>query len=346
MEMNKFLIIRLSSLGDIIHTLPAFAALRKNFPQAEISWLVEEKGKEILELVPGLDRIIVMSLKKWPVTSRRFWGETRSVLGAIRDKDRIALDFQGLIKSGLFAYLSRAKKRIGFHKKNLRERGASVFYTEHLELVDESMHVVAKNLKLLTKIGIEEKSFDFPLEVPDSIIHSVVERIKLQGYAETKRLLLLNVGAAWMTKRWFAENWIELIRGLRESQKDLHLLLLWGNEAEKNIAEHIRKETQVELAPALTLKEVVAMVKSADLIVTGDTFALQAACALRRPVVGLFGPTNPERNGPFNPEKTVAFHKLECSYCYKRTCTSLECLKKITPEEVLKMSIKQLETHG
>lgn len=344
--MDKFLIIRLSSLGDIIHTLPAFAALRKNFPLAEISWLVEEKGKEILDLVPGLDRVIIMSLKRWPVVSKNFWIETRQILNEIRGKNRIALDFQGLVKSGLFAYLSRAKKRIGFHKKNLRERGASVFYTEHLEPVDESMFVVAKNLKLLTKIGIEEKSFDFPLEVPDSIVQGIIDRIKLLGYAESKRLLLLNVGAAWMTKRWFAENWIQLIRRLRESQKDLYLLLLWGNEAENKIAEHIRKETQVELAPALTLKEVLALLIKTDLLISGDTFALQAACALGRPVVGLFGPTNPERNGPFVPGNGVAFHKLECSYCYKRTCTNLECLKKITPEEVLKMSLKQLETHG
>jgi heptosyltransferase-1 len=344
--MDKFLIVRLSSLGDILHTLPAYAALRKNFPLAEISWLVEEKGKEILDLVPGLDRIIVVTLKKWSLVSKYFWIETRQILKEIRGKDRIALDFQGLVKSGLFAYLSRAKKRIGFHKKNLRERGASVFYTEHLEPVDESLHVITKNLRLLTKIGIEEKSFEFPLEVPDNIVHSVIDRIKPLGYAESKRLLLLNVGAAWVTKRWFTENWIELIRGLRESQNDLHLLLLWGNEAEKNIAEHIRKETQVELVPALTLKEVVAVVKKADLLISGDTFALQAACALGRPVVGLFGPTNPGRNGPFNPENGVAFHKLECSHCYKRTCSNLECLQKITPEEVLEMSLKQMEIHG
>ena len=344
--MDRFLIIRLSSLGDIIHTLPAFAALRKNFPQSEISWLVEEKGKEILDFVPGLDRIIVMSLKGQPVTSKNFWMETRRVLGDIRGKDRIVLDFQGLIKSGLFAYLSRAKKRIGFHKKNLRERGASVFYTEQLEPVDESMHVVNKNLRLLTKIGIEEDSLDFPLEVPERLVHSVLEKIRAQGYAESKRLLLLNVGAAWVTKRWFAKNWIELIRGLKENRKDLYLLLLWGNELEKKIAEDIRDDAQVEMAPALSLKEVLALIKSADLVVTGDTFALQAVCALGRPVVGLFGPTNPERNGPFDPKNGVVFHKLECSYCYKRTCTSLECLEKITPEEVLKLSLMSLEKHG
>jgi len=343
MHAQKFLIIRLSSLGDIIHTLPSYAALRRHVPNAEISWLVEEKGKEILELVPGLDRTIVMSLKGKPVLSKHFRSEVRRVLGAIRDKDRIALDFQGLFKSGLFAFLSRAKKRIGFHKNNLREKAARFFYTDYLAPVDESMHVVSKNLKLLTKLGIEDDTFYFPLEVPDVVVRDVRERI---GYEDSKKLILLNVGAAWVTKRWFEEKWIELIRGLRERRKDVYLLVLWGNETEKGIADRIGNETQVEIAPELTLTEVLALVKTADLLISGDTFALQVACALGRPVVGLFGPTNPGRNGPFDPEKEVVFHEIECSYCYKRTCPSLECLKKITPGEVLELSLRRLDSNG
>ena len=98
--MKKFLIIRLSSLGDIIHTLPAYAALRQNFPQAKISWLVEEKGKDLLDFVPGLDRTIVLSSKKWSMASKKFWSEFLSTVREIRQKDQIVLDFQGFLPAG------------------------------------------------------------------------------------------------------------------------------------------------------------------------------------------------------------------------------------------------------
>ena len=113
--MDKFLIVRLSSLGDIIHTLPAFSALRQSFPKATISWLVEDSGKEILDFVPGLDRIVVLYSKKWSKASKKFWREFFRVVKDLREKDQIALDFQGLVKSGLFGFLSGAKTRIGFH---------------------------------------------------------------------------------------------------------------------------------------------------------------------------------------------------------------------------------------
>jgi len=343
--VKKFLIIRLSSLGDIIHTLPAYAALRRYFPQAKISWLVEDKGKDLLDFVPGLDRTIVFSSKKWSMASKKFWSEFLRVVREIRQKDQIALDFQGLVKSGLFAFLSKAKTRIGFHKKNLRESGASIFYTENLDPISEKMHIVSKNLKLLTRIGIQKDTFEFPLQIPETLSLSVLEKIKTQGYREDNHLVVLNVGAAWETKRWFTERWIELIRILNEKNLGMFFLLLWGTEVERTLAEDIHAKTDTAIAPQLSLKEVLALVKEADLLISGDTFALQAACALSRPVVGLFGPTSPKRNGPFSEQDGVAFHEMECSHCYKRKCSNLECLKKITPQEVALLSIQRLEKH-
>ena len=147
-------------MGDIIHTLPAFAALRNYFPDAKISWLVENKGKEILDFVPGIDRTVVLSSKKWRVVSKKFLAEFQRVVREIRRKDQVVLDFQGLIKSGLFAFLSKSKTRIGFHKKNLREPGASIFYTEYLDPISEKIHIVSKNLNLLTRIGIQNDTFE------------------------------------------------------------------------------------------------------------------------------------------------------------------------------------------
>ena len=339
--MKHFLIIRLSSLGDIIHTLPAFSALRKNFPQAMISWMVEEKGKEILDLVAGLDRTIILHPSEWGFHKRRFWSEIFKLKETTNGKDQVALDFQGLVKSALIAFLTRAPIRIGFHKKNLKEPLASFFYTEALQEIPENIHVMSKNLRLLTRIGIQEENYEFPLILPEELVASINEKLKETGYDDREKLVLLNVGAGWETKRWFPERWAQLIEKLR--RPEIFPLLLWGTDEEKSLAEDIGQKTNTPLTPFLSLKEVTALVRKASLLVSGDTFALQVACAFRRPVVGIFGPTNPRRNGPLDHKEKVAFHESECSYCYKRKCSSLECLKAITAEEVTRMSLQVLE---
>jgi heptosyltransferase-1 len=320
--MDNLLIIRLSSLGDIIHTLPAFSASRKKFPEAKISWVVEEKGKEILDFVPGIDKTIVARTQGWPIYTRKFWREISRLKKEMRDSGQVALDFQGLLKSGFLAFLSGAKKRIGFHRKNLREPQAAWFYTDRLEKMPETIHVIDKNLKLLNMLGIRENRYEFPLVIPDELGKSVKEKLSQTGYSEDKKLVVYNVGAAWITKRWFAARWVELIEMMK--RQDLFSLLLWGNEEEKTLAEKVHEKTRTPLSPAFSLKEVMALVKQASLLVSGDTFALQAACALSRPVVGIFGPTNPRRNGPFRAQDKVAFHEIECSYCYKRACRDPE----------------------
>jgi len=339
--MDNLLIIRLSSLGDIIHTLPAFSALRKKFSEAKISWLVEEKGKEILDFVPGIDKTIVARTQGWPIHTRKFWREISRLKKEMRGGDQVALDFQGLLKSGLLAFLSGAEKRIGFHRKNLREPQAAWFYTERLGVMPETIHVIDKNLNLLTMMGIRENRYEFPLNIPQELIKSVKEKLSRTGYNRDKKLVVYNVGAAWRTKRWFADRWAELIEMMK--RQDLFSLLLWGSEEEKALAEEVHEKTGTPISPAFSLKEVMALVKQASLLVSGDTFALQAACALSRPVVGIFGPTNPQRNGPFRAQDKVAFHEIECSYCYKRACRNPECLKKIIPEEVAELCALALD---
>lgn len=344
--MDNFLIIRLSSLGDVVHTLPAFSALRKKYPDAKISWIVEENGKEILDLVPGLDRIVPVKLKRWKLGSRRFWQEFAKLKKEIRNKDQVAIDFQGLIKSGFMAYISGARKRIGFHRKNLKERQASLFYTENLEEVSEKDHVIGKNLKLLSLLRIEGNEFVFPLQLPDESSKNVQRILDEMGYDPQNKLVLLNVGAAWETKRWNADRWVQTVKKIGNDR--LFPVLLWGSEVEQKLARQVSRASGVPLVPSLSLKEVMALIKRAAVLVSGDTFALQAAGALATPVVGLFGPTTPSRNGPFREKDRVVFHELECSHCYKRVCSRLECLEKITPEEVAAacLGILEMETNA
>jgi lipopolysaccharide heptosyltransferase I len=332
--MDRFLIIRLSSLGDIIHTLPSFAALRKHFPRATIRWAVEEKGKEILDLVTGLDEVVIIEKRN-----------CRQSVAKIRGRDQVALDFQGLFKSALLAYLSRSRRRIGFPRQNLKERWASIFYTETPDPVaEEEGHVISKNLRLLERLGIKETAYEFPLQVPDEVVRSLDLKITGTGRRGNQRLVVYNLGAAWETKRWLPEKWAKTIGKL--ALPDAFPLLLWGNEGEKRLADDVAAKTGVAVAPFLSIKEVIALIRSASLLVSGDTFALQVACALDVPVVALFGPTNPIRNGPFRPRDRVVFRKLDCNPCYKKTCPTLECLRAISPDEVAAAIGRQWISHG
>jgi len=320
--MDRILIVRLSSLGDIVHTLPAFASLRRGFPGAKIRWAVEEKGKEILDLVPGIDEVAVIDKRKWLRAAR-----------GIKDRDQIALDFQGLVKSALLAYLSRSRRRLGFSRENLKEPLASLFYTECLSPIpEEEGHVISKNLKLLQVLGISDARFDFPLEIPAGVIQSVRSKLAAAGWQENLKVIVYNIGAAWESKRWFPEKWIEMIGKVH--LPDAFPLLLWGNEVEKKLAEAVAGKTGVRVGPDLSIKEVIALLRMASLLVSGDTFALQAACALDLPVVALFGPTNPRRNGPFQGRDRVIYKALGCSPCYKHECSNLKCLQAISAEEV------------
>jgi lipopolysaccharide heptosyltransferase I len=325
--MENFLIIRTSSLGDIIHTLPALAALRKGFPLAKIAWAVGQKGKEILDFVPSLDATIVVGSPGW----RR----------KIRQADQTVLDFQGLLKSGFIAWLSRSRKRIGFGRKNLKEPLASVFYTDRLEEVSETAHVIRKNLKLLRLVGVVADQFEFPLVIPPEIRASVRQKIESRA---GRKLVLLNVGAAWPTKRWPAENWIAVLKKLGSA--DIAPLLLWGTPEEEKTARDIHRATGVTMVPFLTVKEILALVAEAAVLVSGDTFALQAACALSVPVVGIFGPTNPARNGPFLARDKTAYHEIDCGLCYRRSCDTLKCMKLVKSEDVVPLIQSALEDNA
>jgi len=326
--MDDFLIIRLSSLGDIIHTLPAFAALRKRFPESRMAWVVGGKGKEILDFVPGIVDIVVVGSPGWR--------------GRIRKKNQVAIDFQGLIKSGFIARLSRSRLRLGFSRPNLKEPVAEFFYNDKLPAVSESDHVILKNLRLLRLLGIDDERFEFPIDLTEDLRGRV--QAKFGPLLARGQPAIFNVGAAWPTKRWPTENWISVLSSLKNVA--ISPLLLWGTPEEKTASDVIGKATGVAVAPFLSISELLALVQSAAFVVSGDTFVLQAACALDVPVVGLFGPTDPKRNGPFRSRDLVAYHEVACSRCYRRTCKTTDCLRLVTPDEVLSLVRRIVKSHG
>jgi heptosyltransferase I len=329
--MDEFLIIRLSSLGDILHTLPAFSVLRQAFPESRISWIVERSGREILDLVPGIDEIVVRDDKGW--------------LGRIRKKNRTSLDFQGLLKSAVIGRISGARERFGFSGKNLRESAATHFYTRRLDEFPEDGHVIDKNLRLLSLVGLKPggEGYKFPLAIPEAARDAVKKALGGLGWIPARKIVVANVGAAWENKRWPRERWIELFN--MTDKEGLFHILLWGNAAEREAARAIGAATGIPAAPFFSIREVMALIAESALLVSGDTFALQAACSLDVPVVGIFGPTNPARNGPFRPRDKAAGIDLDCRPCYKRSCSTSECINEISAAEVNALIRDSLRHH-
>ncbi|MBN1939488.1 MAG: glycosyltransferase family 9 protein [Candidatus Aminicenantes bacterium] len=318
--MTKYLIIRTSSLGDIVHTIPAFAALRLAEPEARISWVVSPKGRPILDLVAGLDEIITIGEPGWK--------------RSLRDRDRIALDFQGLIKSAWLGRLSGARRRLGFASPNLREPLARLFYTEQSPVQSEKDHVILKNIRLLELLGFVDRTIRFPLTVPEGLVHGVEDRLSETGYTGGIPLVIFNVGAGWPTKRWLPGRWIETLGKIDRNR--MFPVLLWGTREEQRTAAGIGVASGVPLLPFLDLAETFALFKNAAVLASGDTFALQAACAVGLPVVALFGPTNPLRNGPFTPRDRVVYHELPCGRCYRRSCPNPKCMTAVGADEVVR----------
>lgn len=257
--MSRLLVIRLSALGDVIHTIPAVVGLRERH---EIAWVVEAPYAELVEVVAGV-RAIPVSLRRWSV---------RNILdarNAVRGFDA-AIDFQGLVKSALLARASGAKYRIGFAKEFVRERPAA-WLMNHRRHIDPARHVVEWNLQLA---GVEKAPVvDFG-------------RFTTNDQRPTTNILLLP-GAGKRQKQW--PHFRELAKRLGD-----RALAAWGPGEEE-----LAKATGARLAPPTSLRELAQLMRDAALVVGGDTGPLHLAAALGTPVVGLYGPTNPARNGPY-----------------------------------------------
>jgi len=333
MNFEKILIVKLSSLGDIIHTLPAFKAIRDEYPESKICWVVEKNGAEILKHLEGLNEIIIFDTLNWRKRpfSLTTVKELRESIKKIRGKFDLAIDFQGTLKSSFITFISASKERIGFGKENLREPISSIFYTKRVEPIPENTHVIYKNLKILETIGIKKDSPVFPKLILNT---ELPEGLKFNG----DRLIIINGGGGWETKIWLKGRWREL--ALKIKELDYEPLFLWGNKAEKERMEEESKG-DIPLTPFLNISQLIKLISLSRLVISGDTFPLHIADLLGIPSVGIYGPSNPSRNGPISKNSEVVFHKLPCSFCYKRKCKDLECMKRIDVESVL-IKVKEI----
>ena len=318
----NFLIVRLGALGDIVHTVPAVAALRRAYPSARIDWVVDYRHAGFAELVTSIDRIITL-----PRTTVAAWVDLVRRLRPIRYD--VALDFQGLMKSAVLARASGARRVHGFSIWHLREKAARPFYSR-VDHSTQPAHVIEKNLSLLSTVGVASAAVEFPLaHTPSAALDSV--RRESAG----ARFALLNPGAAWPNKRWPAARFGEVAAFVREV-RGLQPFVLWG-PAERALAEEVVESSGgvARLAPATTTADLLELSRAAALMVSGDTGPLHIAAAAGTPLVAIFGPTDADRNGPWSPDDLVVSRYMSCGCHYRRQCRrSNWCLSEVTVAEV------------
>lgn len=315
---QRFLIVRLSSIGDIVHALPAVDALGKTFPQAEIHWAVETRHAVLLHGHPHVHRTVELDTLGW----RKRWTAAITLRG-VRDGLRAlrayhydaAIDFQGLWKSAVVAWLSGAPKRIGFDPRWLREPGAGLLYTQRVSPVGRQ-HVIEMNLSLVERLGaqVQDWQFHLPRTGPDD---SYVEA--QLAARNLKCFMVVNPGGGWRSKCWSPENYAELIKQLEGSIQDG--IVLTGSPDEAPLIAGILEAAGTERAFYLptSLVQFIALVRRARLFIGGDTGPLHLAAAAGTPIVGIYGPTDPARNGPFRPEDIALSNHSEINHTRRGT---------------------------
>lgn len=276
----KLLAIRLSAFGDVIHTIPAVVALRDL--GHDVVWVVERPYRDLVALVARVDTIAV-SMKEWGRAFVASRGEMFAARAAMRGFDA-AIDFQGLIKSASLAWVSRAKLRYGFGRGAIRESAAGVFLNRRVD-VDKARHVVGWNLELARAVdaNVQLPSVDFSHYAADPS----------GKLASLKGRIVLLPGAGRPDKQW--PKFGELARRIGPEA-----LVAWG-PGEHDLALAVG----ADVAPQTTLRELAFLLQHAKVVIGGDTGPLHLAAALGTPVVGIYGPTNPLRNGPYGQLDSV-----------------------------------------
>lgn len=289
----SFLIVRLGSLGDIVHTLPAAAALRASFPQARIDWVVESKWLPLLAGNPDVNQAIPLD--------RSSWSALRARVGRLRAaRYDCVLDFQGLYKSAVLARLTGAPKRIGWDRRYAREGGAALFYTH--PVVPTAAHVVDQNLELAQSAGARRGAVRFPLPACTQADREFDQYLAAQNLRD---YFVLSPDGGWRAKCWPPERYGELHRRLAE-RLSLRGVVNYG-PGEESLAEAVRSAAG-QPEPVLfsaSLDGLLALLRGAKFFVGGDTGPLHLAVALGTPVIGLYGPTDPARNGPYSKSDVV-----------------------------------------
>ena len=324
----RFLIVRLGSLGDVIHAIPAVAALKRRYPGGTIDWVVDPRYADLVRLVTVVGSVYPFD-PRGALSALTAWRRLRAE--AVRGNEYDAVvDLQGLVKSAVLARSVGARRTIGFSRRHLREPMARFFYSETVDPGDAA-HVIQQGIGLMRAVGVDDPSIAFPIAVPRSdAADAVAARVGSSGY------VLINPGAAWPNKRWPPARFGALAAAIRE-RRGLRSVVLWGPGEEAAASSVVAASGgAAEQAPATSITDILAIATGASLMVSGDTGPLHIAGAVGTPIVALFGPTRAERNGPWSPADISISRIDQCVCHYERRCRRAQpCIDDISVDDVV-----------
>jgi len=343
-EFKKILILRLSAVGDVIRTLPAVKALRERFPSSTITWIVEEPSRSFLESQPEIDEVILFPRKRWAQGMKslreigRTIGEVWSFADGLRKrKFDAALDFHGILKSGLLSFFSGSPKRIGYDRMSTKE-GNFLFSNVKVKLPREKISRIERNLALLKGMELEVKELKYSLHIPPEDREYVASFFEASSASFKRPLIAIHPGtsAKALFKRWMPDQYAQLAdRLVREFKATV--LFTWG-DGELEWVEGIRKEMKELsfLGPKTdSLTQLGEVYRHCDLYIGGDTGPMHIASLMGIPVVVIYGPTDPIENEPMGNHIKVR-KDVGCNPCHEYSCKELSCIKAISADEVFK----------
>jgi heptosyltransferase I len=327
----KILILKPSSLGDVVQALPVLRLLKQHLPNSEIHWWIDSALAPLLEGDRDLAGVVRFERRRW--ASPRHWPEMfRSIAWLRAQQYDWVIDLQCLARSGAFAWLANGKLLVGLDEPR---EGARGFYDLCVRRASYHTHAVDWYLATLPPLGVPvHQEFTW---LPERL--HVTAAVNAKWPADGARWIALQPGARWLNKRWPVEHFAELIRRLAAESPDLRFAILGGKD-EAALAEslcHASPERCLNLAGKTSLPEMVEWLRRCELLVTNDTGPMHVAAALGRPLVALFGPTEPRRTGPYGRLDQVMRHPLPCAPCMKSRCAwpqPIECLTALTPAAV------------
>lgn len=337
-DVCRILIIKPSSLGDIVHALPTAAALRRRFPAAKLTWLVKREWAEVLDGNPDIDAVLAvdLSLGGWPTAIEKVRA----------GRFDLVVDLQGLLRSAVLGWLSGAPVRIGF--ANGRE-GSPWFYTDRVAVPSSSLHAVDRYLLVAKSLGLPADQL-FPLVFPlphDPVAEARVAALLTSEGIKTEAVLIaMNPSARWDTKQWSAASFASVADHLQREAGACVVMI--GGRAERPRGEQVirhMRSAPIDLVGKTTVKELIALLRRVGALITNDSGPMHLAAAVGTPVVALFGPTDPARTGPYGDGHTVLRSGVACSPCFSRRCTNpslMECLTAIRPRQVVEAATKPI----
>lgn len=339
---ESILVVRLGAMGDVVHVIPAVKNLRMAFPLAHITWLIEDKLRDLVEGIPDINELIIFPRRQWQTSLKypqkygKMISEMYLFFKRLRSKRYdIVLDFHGNFKSGLLTYLSGARTRIGFSRGYCKEFNF-IFSNLRVTPRQKKMHRVDKYLNLLCSLGIKAQYQRPTFSIPD------IDRLRIdtfihQNNLQEKPIAIIHPGTSLFGKfkRWQPQNYAVLADRLIH-ELNYSVIFTWGS-SEYEIAEEIvslMHHRAVIACKTASAKQLIALLHYASIFIGSDTGPTHIASCIGIPTVAIFGPKDPAIYAPYGKNSVIVRKEMSCSPCEKRTCDHVTCINSITPEDV------------